>query len=136
MTRFTTRLPQNFELIREMADEAAELMASRLGGAGRAERPTLETMLRRRGGALPARLRKGAQRLARADRLACQPRIARQLPLARLARDHAALTAHLKPLGEISRWQGRATGLAARLALALLLLVALAVWLGVMRGRL
>lgn len=130
-----TRTPRNFEQIREMADDVAALMASRLGGVQRGERPTLEAMLRRRGGALPPPLRKPAQRLARADRLACQPRIARQLPLDRLARDHAALEAHLKPLGEISRWQGHALGLAARLALALLLLGALAIWLTVLRGR-
>jgi hypothetical protein len=130
-----SRPPRNFEQIREQADEIAALMASRLGGAQRGERPTLETMLRRRGGALPGRLRKPAQRLARADRLASQPRIARQLPLDRLARDHAALAAHLKPLGEISRWQGRAVSLAARLALALLLLAALAIWLTVLRAR-
>ncbi|MFN7177924.1 MAG: hypothetical protein ACK4MX_13740, partial [Thermaurantiacus sp.] len=76
-----TRETRSFEDIRQMADDVADLMASRLGGAGRAERPTLEQMLRRRGAALPGRLRKQAARLARADRLACQPRIARQLPL-------------------------------------------------------
>ncbi|SCY12893.1 hypothetical protein [Paracoccus tibetensis] len=130
-----SRPTRNFEQIRELADEIAALMASRLGGAQRGERPTLEAMLRRRGGALPGRLRNPAQRLARADRLASQPRIARQLPLDRLARDHAALAAHLRPLGEISRWQGRAVSLASRLALTLLLLAALAIWLTVLRAR-
>lgn len=130
-----TRETRSFEDIRRMADDVADLMASRLGGAGRAERPTLEQMLRRRGAALPGRLRKQAARLARADRLACQPRIARQLPLADLTRAHAALSAHLKPLGEISRFQGRVVGLAARLALALLMIGAVTVWLMVQRGH-
>lgn len=130
-----SRAQKSFEEIRVMADDVAALMASRFGGAQRGERPTLEAMLRRRGGALPGRLRMTAQRLAGADRLACQPRIARQLPLERLARDHAALVAHLKPLGEISRWQGRAMGLAAKVVLALMLLGALAVWLTVLRAR-
>lgn len=130
-----TKAPSNFEEIRVMADDVAGLMASRLGGAARGERPTLEAMMRRRGGALPGTLRKAAQRLARADRLACQPKVARQLSLARLARDHRALVAHLRPLGEISRWQGRAASLGARLALALLILGALAVWLTVLQRR-
>ncbi|MGP9804456.1 hypothetical protein [Paracoccus sp. NSM] len=127
--------PHSFEDIRRMADDVADLMVSRLGGGARGERPTLEQMMQRRGGALPGRLRRQGWRLARADRLACQPRIARQLPLAALARDHAALSAHLRPLGELSRVQGRVLGLTAKLVLALLLIGAGAVWLMVQRGH-
>lgn len=118
-----------------MADEVADLMASRLGGAGRDERPTLQQMLLRRGGALPARLRRRAQALAQADRLACQPRIARQLALAPLGRAHRALCAHLTPMGEIARMRGRAVSLAARVVLGLLVAAALVVWLLVQRGN-
>lgn len=117
-----------------MAQEVAELIASRMGGVARGESPDLSVMLQRRGAALPARLRRRAARLARAQQWAHQPRIARQLPAAALARDHAALVAHLRPMGALTRWQGRATGLAARLMLAMLLLGAGAVWIALQRG--
>ncbi|MDM7458428.1 MAG: hypothetical protein P3W94_003540 [Paracoccus sp. (in: a-proteobacteria)] len=129
-----SRKPQNFEDIRRMANEVADPMASRLGGANRDERPTLEQMLARRGGALPARLRRRAQALSRADRLACQPRVARQIPLAPLGRAHRALHAYLAPMGQVARMQSRVLLLAARIVLALLLVAALAVWLLVRRG--
>ncbi|MBM3605077.1 MAG: hypothetical protein FJX25_10070 [Alphaproteobacteria bacterium] len=130
------RKAQSFEDIPRMADEVAQLMASRFGGAQRGERPPLHLMLRRRGGALPARLRPKAAHLAEADRLSRQPRIARQLPLRRLSREHAALVAHLRPLGELSRWQGRALGFAASIALGLVALAGVALWIMVKRGLL
>ncbi|MDO5646678.1 hypothetical protein [Paracoccus sp. (in: a-proteobacteria)] len=119
-----------------MADDVAQLMASRFGGARRGEAVTLDTMMRRRGAALPARLRKRAALLAQADLWANQPRIARQLPADDLRRAHDALVAHLQPLGEISRFQGRLIGLGASLALALLILAAVAIWIAVRRGML
>ena len=119
-----------------MADQVAGLIASRLGGARRGEQPPLHVILRRRGGALPRRLRKPAARLAEAGRLAAQPRIARQMDLHGLSRDRDALVAHLQPLGEIGRWRGRAVGVAASLAFGLLVLAALTVWLMVRRGHL
>lgn len=131
-----TRTPSSFEDIPEMADEVAVLMASRFGGARRGERPPLAQMMRRRGGALPAGLRRRAARLAKAGSMAAQPKVARQLPLDDLARDHAALVAHLRPLGEISRWQGRAIGFAASVVLGLLVLGGLALWVMVKRGML
>lgn len=131
-----TRTPSSFEDIPEMADEVAVLMASRFGGARRGERPPLVQMMRRRGGALPAGLRRRAARLAKAGSMAAQPKVARQLPLEDLARDHAALVAHLRPLGEISRWQGRAIGFAASVVLGLLVLGGLALWVMVKRGML
>lgn len=131
-----TRSPDSFEDIPAMADDIARLMASRLGGAKRGETPDLWTMIRRRGGALPQGLRRKALRLAHADRLARQPRIARQLPLRDLARVHAALSAHLRPLGEIARFQGVAVGVTARVVFGLLLLAAAAIWLLVRRGAL
>lgn len=119
-----------------MADEVARLMVSRLGGARRGEHPSLMAMLRRRGGALPRRLRRNAQLLAKADECAPQPRIARQQDMAALGRAHRALLAHLQPLGEISRWQGRAVSFAASVAFGLLVLGAVIVWLLVLRGHL
>ena len=50
--------------VHALADEIAQLMAQRFGGARRGTRPDLKTMLRRRGGALPRRQRKAAQRAA------------------------------------------------------------------------
>ncbi|MDN5568613.1 MAG: hypothetical protein L0G27_07710 [Paracoccus sp. (in: a-proteobacteria)] len=131
-----TRTPSSFEDIPDMADEVAILMASRFGGARRGERPPLVQMMRRRGGALPTGLRRRAARLARSAELASQPKVARQLSLDDAARDHAALMAHLRPLGEISRWQGRAVGFAASVVLGLLVLSAVALWVMVQRGML
>lgn len=131
-----TREAQNFQDVQAMADEISRLMVSRFGGARRGERPSLHDMLRRRGGALPGKLRKPASRLAEADRLSAQPRIARQLDLAGLSRAHAALSAHLQPLGELSRWRGRAIGFAASVCLGLLVLAAVIIWVMIQRGHL
>lgn len=117
-----------------MADEVSRLMASRFGGARRGEQPPLSLMLRRRGGALPRRLRRLARMLAQADHSTAQPKIARQLDLVRLSRAHAALVAHLQPLGELSRWQNRAVAFGATLAMGLLILGILAVWVLSQRG--
>lgn len=130
------RKGHSFEDIPVMADEIAVLIASRFGGARRGERPPLSVMLNRRGGALPARLRRRAARLAEADRLSAQPKVARQLPAERLARDHAALAAHLRPLGEITRWQGRAVSFGASVAFGVLVVASLAIWVAVQRGLL
>lgn len=119
-----------------MADEVSRLMASRFGGARRGEQPPLAVMLRRRGGALPRRLRRQALALARADQMSAQPKIARQLDLAGLSRAHGALTAHLQPLGELSRWRNRAIGFGASVALGLLVLAAVGVWIMIRRGYL
>lgn len=125
----------NFDEIPQMADEVSRLMISRLGGAKRGEQPTLMAMLRRRGAALPRRLRRDAHLLAKAQEYAPQPRIARQQDMASLGRAHRALIAHLQPLGEISRWQGRAVSFAASVAFGLLVLGALIVWVLVLRGH-
>ena len=120
--------------VQRMADEVAGLIASRFGGARRGTRPDLGTMLRRRGAALPRRLRREALRLAEADRLANQPRVARQLDSTAAARAHAALTQHLRPLGAVSRWQGRIGGVTAAVVFGLLLVAMLALWLMVRQG--
>ncbi|WP_295047939.1 hypothetical protein [uncultured Paracoccus sp.] len=131
-----TRHATSADDIRDMADEVSRLIAARFGGARRGERPPLSAMLRRRGGALPRRLRKQAWTLAQADEMAAQPKVARQLDLTRLSRAHQALTAHLQPLGELSRWRGRAVSFAASVTLGLLVLAAVVVWVMLKRGHL
>ena len=131
-----TRNATNADDIRDMADEVSRLIAARFGGARRGERPPLSVMLRRRGGALPRRLRKKAWALAQADQLSAQPKVARQLDLPGLSRAHQALITHLQPLGELSRWQGRAIGFAASVVLGLLVLAAATVWILLQRGYL
>lgn len=124
------------ERVQQMADEVAGLMAERLGGLRRGQRADLDTMLRRRGAALPRRLRREAMALRDAAAMTAAPRIARQIDNGRAARAHAALVRHLRPLGKLSRVQGRATGIAAGVALGLLVLGAAVVWVLVWRGYL
>jgi len=117
-----------------MADEVAALMVERLGGARRGSRPDLATMLRRRGGALPRRQRKAAQVLAKAQKQAATPKLARQMDTTAAARAHAELVRYLRPLGKAARWQASAINIAAAVMLGLLLVGALAVWIMVRRG--
>lgn len=124
------------EDIRDMADEVARLMADRFGGLRRGEYPRLAMMLRRRGAALPARLRKQAATLARADDLTAAPHIARQLDMAPVSRAHHMLTRHLRPLGKTGRWGNYALNFAASIALGLLVLGAMVIWIMVQRGYL
>lgn len=127
---------KTFDEIGPMADEVSRLLSARFGGARRGELPPLHVMVRRRGGALPRKLRKEAMRLAEADRLSAQPKIARQQDMAALERGHRALLGYLQPLGEISRWQGRAISFAASVALGVLVLAAVVIWILVWRGYL
>lgn len=117
-----------------MAEEVALLMAERLGGARRGTHPDLATMLRRRGGALPRRQRRAAQVLARAQKQAATPKLARQMDTAAAARAHADLVRYLRPLGKAARWQASAINVAAAVMLGLLLVGAVAVWIMVQRG--
>ncbi|RQP04353.1 MAG: hypothetical protein D1H97_17925, partial [Paracoccus sp. BP8] len=110
------------ERIRPMADEVASLMAARFGGLRRGQQADLESMLRKRGGALPRRLRREARFMAEADRMAGQAKLARQVDFERLARAHKALTGYLRPLGQGSRLQGGALSLASSVLFGLLLL--------------
>ena len=122
--------------IRPKADEVASLMAARFGGLKRGQQADLDSMMRKRGGALPRRLRREARFMAEADRLAGHPRLARQVDRTRYDRAHRALTAYLRPLGQGARLRGRAAGLAASLVMGLMLLGALVVWLMTARGLL
>lgn len=122
------------ESIRPMADEVASLMAARFGGLRRGQQADLESMLRKRGGALPRRLRREARILAEADRKAGQPKLARQVDFARLEHAHKALTAYLRPLGQGMRLRGGAASIAASVLFGLLLLGAVAIWIMMRRG--
>ena len=54
--------------------------------------------------------------------------------MATLEKAHSALIHYLQPLGEISRWQGRAISFAASIAFGALVLAAVVVWILVKRG--
>lgn len=125
---------KTFDDIGPMADEVSRLIAARFGGARRGERPPLHVMLRRRGGALPRKLRRQAGRLAEADLHAAQPKVARQQDMTALEHAYQSLIHYLQPLGEITRWQGRAISFAASLAFGGLVLAAVIIWILVRRG--
>lgn len=119
-----------------MADEVAQLMVQRFGGARRGSRPDLRTMLRRRGGALPRRQRKAAQRLAALQDKAKLPKVARQIDSAPALRDHAELVKYLRPLGAGARWTNSALNIAAAVMFGLMLLSAGVLWVLIWRGYL
>lgn len=121
--------------IRQMADEVAELMALRFGGARRGQSVDLQTMMRRRGGALPRKLRKEMRLLAKADSMAGAPKLARQVDEVRVTRAHRALIGYLRPLGQVARWQSRVTATVAAVVLGLMLIAAAAIWIMVLRGH-
>lgn len=122
--------------IRPMADEIAGLMAARFGGVRRGHHADLEAMLKCRGGALPRKLRREAKFLAEADRVAGQPKLARQVNFARLEHAHQALTHYLRPLGQGLRLRGGVVDIAASVLLGLLVLAGVAAWILSERGML
>ncbi len=124
----------SIENIRPMADEVANLMAARFGGVKRGHQTDLESMFRKRGGALPRKLRRAARIMAEADRMAGQPKLARQVNFERFEQAHKQLTAYLRPLGKGARLQGGAIGIAASVLFGLLMLGAVAVWIMIARG--
>lgn len=124
----------SIENIRTMTDEVAVLMAARFGGARRGQQPDLESMIRKRGGALPRKLRREARVMLDADRMAGQPKLARQVDFDRLERAHKALTGYLRPLGQGMRLQGGAINIVASVLFGLLVLGAVAVWIMLKRG--
>lgn len=124
----------SIENIRPMADEVASLMVARFGGAKRGQYADLTSMFRKRGGALPRKLRREARIMADADRMADQPKLARQVDFDRFERAHKALTGYLRPLGKGARLQGGAIGIAASVLFGLLVLGAVAIWIMVARG--
>lgn len=124
------------ETVRNMADEVAGLMASRLGGAKRGQAVDLTTMVRRRGGALPRRMRRKAAYLAQADRMVDMPKLGKQIDLERAGQAHRKLVSYLGPVGKGERWRNRAVNLGAALALALLAIGGITVWMWLRKGGL
>ncbi|MDO5605649.1 MAG: hypothetical protein Q4G25_10875 [Paracoccus sp. (in: a-proteobacteria)] len=122
--------------VRSWAEEVAVLMATRLGGVRRGETVDLETMIRRRGGALPHKLLKQAQVLRAAESVTLAPKIARQTDFSAAAQAHADLVAYLKPFGRVTRIQERATNFAASVVFGLLMLGIAVIWVLVWRGYL
>ncbi|MFV0291921.1 MAG: hypothetical protein ACK5II_01295 [Paracoccus sp. (in: a-proteobacteria)] len=120
--------------VRSWAEEVAILMATRLGGVRRGESVSLDGMIRRRGAALPRKLRKKAEVLRDAERVTNIPKIARQTDFREAAQAHADLVAYLKPFGRITRVQERATNFAASVVFGLLILGILIVWVLVWQG--
>lgn len=120
--------------VRSWAEEVAVLMATRLGGRKRGEAIDLDTMLRRRGAALPRNLLKKAEILAQAERVTNLPKIARQTDFRAAAQAHADLVAYLKPFGRVTRVQERATNFAASVVFGLLVLAVVVVWVLLWRG--
>ncbi len=124
----------SIENIRPMADEVASLMAARFGGGKRGQQVDLSSMMRKRGGALPRKLRRDAAFLVQADNMAGQPKLARQVDFDRLERAHKALTGYLKPLGKGARLQGGVLSVVASVLFGLLILAGVAVWIMIQRG--
>ncbi|WBU62876.1 hypothetical protein [Paracoccus aerodenitrificans] len=120
--------------VRSWAEEVAVLMATRLGGVRRGEDVSLETMIRRRGGALPRNLLKKAEILREAELVTNAPKIARQTDFRAAAQAHADLVAYLKPFGRVTRVQQRATNFAASVVFGLLVLGIFVIWVLVWQG--
>ncbi|MFD1795837.1 hypothetical protein FQV27_03300 [Paracoccus aurantiacus] len=114
--------------VRSWAEEVAVLMATRLGGTRRGEVVDLDTMLRRRGGALPRKLYKKAVILRDAETITNAPKIARQTDFSDAAQAHADLVAYLKPFGRVTRMQEKATNFAASVVFGLLMLGIAIIW--------
>ena len=124
----------SIENIRPMADEVAGLMAARFGGLKRGQQADLDSMMRKRGAALPRRLRREARIMLDGDRMAGQPKLARQVDIDRFQHAHKVLTGYLRPLGKGGRLQGGAISIAASVLFGLLMLGAVAVWIMIARG--
>ncbi|WP_134678743.1 hypothetical protein [Paracoccus ravus] len=120
--------------IRPKADEVASLMAARFGGVRRGHRVDLGEMLKRRGGALPRKLRREAQFMARADLMAGHPKLARQVDFQKFDTAYRALTGYLQPLGRAGRIGGGLLGVAASIVFGLMILGLIALWIVTARG--
>ncbi|MBD3788063.1 MAG: hypothetical protein IE922_14035 [Sphingomonadales bacterium] len=89
--------------LRRMSDEVSGLLVSRLGARG----PTLAARIDSRARALPRKVRRAAQALARAEACAAAPKIARQIDPRAVGRAHATCVGYLRPLGMGQRlWGG------------------------------
>lgn len=83
----------------------------------------LEQALRRAGRRLPRRVRGQAARLVAAQKMAGNPRLARQMDADALARAYADVSAYLTAIDVADRRKGRLISLAAAVALNLLIVI-------------
>ncbi|QFT57437.1 hypothetical protein FIU94_01260 [Sulfitobacter sp. THAF37] len=103
-----------------------QLLQDKLGVRGR----DLEHALRKAGRLLPRRVRRQAAQLARAEKMAGNPRLARQIDGGALARAQSDVTAHLSAIDLADRRKGRLIALGAVVAANLLIVcTAFVVWL-------
>lgn len=102
------------------------LLRTKLGVSAR----DLEQALRRAGRRLPRRVRAQGARLVAAQKMAGNPKLARQLDPHEFAQAYADVSAHLVAIDVAERRKGRLIGLAAVVALKLLaVFTAFLVWL-------
>lgn len=88
----------------------------------------LPRMLKRTGRRLPRRMHARAQALLKAEQLAGNPRLARQMDMTSLRQGFEALTAHLEAIDPVARRKDRLLKLAALLAFQVLLIGGVFVW--------
>ncbi|MBD3664314.1 hypothetical protein [Sulfitobacter aestuariivivens] len=90
----------------------------------------LSQALKRAGRRLPRRVRGEGQALVRAEKLAANPKLARQLNSAEVDRAYATVAAHLKDIDVADARKGKLLSLAAAVAGNLLIVIAgFLVWL-------
>lgn len=124
----------NIDDIRRMADDIAGLMLGRFGGLRKDEVLSLPVMLRRRGGALPARERRAARLLARAYARTAQPKVAHQLDFQGVEAAYQRLQAYLAPMGREQHWKRGWVRNLASFSFGLMIVAALFLWILIWRG--
>ncbi len=116
----------------ELAAEVSLLLHQKLGVKGGG----LEARIARAGRRLPRRIRKRAQEIAEAEKLAANPRLARRVDQAEITRAFDEVARHLKQIDVADRRKGALIGVLSSISLALLATFAVTVGLLVWRGYL
>lgn len=104
--------------IQQMSDRVAELMEQRLGARGTG----LTAKLRRGANRLPRKVRAAARELARAGEMAENPKLLVQIDEAVVAQNYDTCVKYLGPLNRRARAMAMLTGMAAQVAMGILLL--------------
>lgn len=116
--------------VQQLADRVASQIDERLGVGGR----DLPHQLRRAGRLLPGHVRKDIRRIADAQSMADNPRLARQIDIPRVEAAERRVLAHLKTIDRADRRKGAILGLLGgvsfNLIAAFALLIAVLVWRG------
>ncbi|RWR49937.1 hypothetical protein EOW65_08270 [Sinirhodobacter ferrireducens] len=116
--------------LRQMTGRVSQLLAERLGARGR----TLRDRLKSRSRALPRRVRRAAELLAEAEALAASPRMMRQADMGEIAEAYDICVNYLRPLGSGARAQGLLRSIAASVVFGLVVVGALVLAVGRLRG--